>query len=147
MSFYIYILNHHSGFYPLMVLSSKYQGLPKNKKLQVPNWIAWLEWNAWPEVETSYNSVLSKYGQLPIFLHQRDSNPQPKDYQTDALDHIANGFLFMYHQIILSGVLLVSRVQCTPEIQIVPFNFQILSTDFVFKLCSFNIYFNGSIIF
>ena len=56
---------------------------------KVQNLIAWLGLNAWPEVETSYNSAMKKFGLLQIFIHQWDSNPQPPDCQTDALVHCA----------------------------------------------------------
>ena len=38
------------------------------------------------EVETS---LLREPDQLPTFCHQRESNPQPKDYKTDPLAHSA----------------------------------------------------------
>ena len=73
------------GIYALRVLSCTI------KAHLMPGYlfITCLGLNAWLEEQTSYNSVLRKFDQLPTFPHQLDSSQQPQDYQTDALDNCA----------------------------------------------------------
>ena len=57
-----------------------------------PRWFCFntrVRCNAWPEVLTPYVSDLRKFGRLPTFRHQRDSNPCSQDYRTDALVNCA----------------------------------------------------------
>ena len=51
--------------------SGYYHPQHKHTYFQVPNFITWVGWNAWPEMENSYNPVLREFGQLPTFHHQR----------------------------------------------------------------------------
>ena len=46
-------------------------------------------WNTWPEIENLLELCPEKVRPTDNFRHQRELNPQPQDYQTDALANCA----------------------------------------------------------
>ena len=126
VSFYMYTLSQ----FPLWIIQSQccrlygggyYHQHYKPTYCQVPNLITWVEWNAWSEAETFYNSVLRKLIKLPAFCYQQDSNPQPQDYQTDALVHIAtHGCSYPTGKLEDPERRVAEEASCTPTLKSLP---------------------------